>query len=315
MQKPKLPALIEFEFPDISLSIGDIVSRAARFVRTNYKLVYRLYLVPTSIYVICWELMLWLAEHAWMPMHTKVSNSAFDISLAGIVVCFLLIWFCVWWLRTQALTLWLLMSGAETSLESAVKRSRDFRMLWIYFPTLIIELVEAAWSTVLMIFISQAEASKSTTQVLQAAGLYFALLIVWTVPFRMLAILNLFPAYNLLVTESSIGKGFKKFFFYCQNAPLTIFYATAATAIVVNCLELPITIPTAIGGAFQASGLDQAMIEWFTLVPRLVMEIAIGAVSTAMCTVIAVLLDNELQVRLQGRDVVDRLTKFQSKQG
>lgn len=306
--------LIQFELPSNSLSMGDLVGRAARFARINYKLVLELYLIPMSVYVLCWEVLLWMADHLWAPVGEVNSTFSLDLKVLLVFACFMVIWFCIWWLRVKALTLWFLMTGAETSLTSAAKRARDLRMLWIYLPTVFIELTEAAWSTIITIFISQADSTKSISAALQMTGFYFAILILWLLPFRMLATLNLFPAYHILVSEQSVSKGFAKFWFYCRQAPLTLFFAIFAVVIVIDSLELPILLPTAIGGALQLTNtLNKDLLDWLELIPRLVLEILIGVASSAVFAAFTVLLDNELKIKLEGRDVTSILDHFITK--
>lgn len=303
---------IQFELPANSLTMGDLVGRAARFVRVNYRLVFELFLIPMIVYILCWELLLWLADHLWAPLGGN-TEFALDIRLAIVLFCFLAIWFCIWWLRVKVLALWLLMTGFETSVIAANKRARDLRMFWIFLPTVFIELTEAAWSTLLMIFISQSD-SKSLSAALQITGLYFGMLILWILPFRMFATFNLYPAYNALVSEQSLGKGFGKFWFYCTRAPLTLFFATLALVLVIDSLELPIMLPSAVGGALQLShAFNKDVIEWVELIPRLVMEIVIGVVSSGICSAFAVLLDNDLKIKLEGRDVTSTLEQFIAK--
>ena len=304
--------VLQFELPANSLTLGDLVGRSARFVRTNYRFIYELFLIPTAAYVVCWEILFWIADHLWAPVGGN-ANVALDLRVGIVVFCFFAIWFCLFWLRVKALTLWLLMTGHETTKDGAVKRARDLRMLWIFLPTACIELIEAVWSTLLMIFISQAD-TKSVSAAFQITGLYFGLLILWLLPFRMLATFNLYPAYHALVSEQTIGKGFAKFWFYCRRAPMTLFLATFLLVFVINSIEMPIMLPPAIGGGLRAiHAFSKETIEWIELIPRLVMEILIGVVSTAMCAAFAVLLDNQLKIKLEGRDVTADLEQFRTR--
>ena len=70
----------------------------------------------------------------------------------------------------------------------------------------------------------------------------------------------------------------------------------------------------AIGGGLRAiHAFSKETIEWIELIPRLVMEILIGVVSTAMCAAFAVLLDNQLKIKLEGRDVTADLEQFRTR--
>lgn len=304
---------IQFDLPDSSLTIGDLVGRAARFVRANFRLIFELYLIPMTVYVFFWELLFWISNHLFASV-TGDSNPALDPRVFLLGLCILSIWFCIWWLRVKTLALWLLMTNSEDSVESALKRARDYRMFWIYLPTVFIELTEAVWSTLLLIFMSQAETSKSATAALQITGMYFAVLILWVLPFRMLTTLNLFPAYNILVSEQSIGKGFAKFWFYCRRAPLTLLFATVAVVIVLNSIELPSLLPSTIAGALQASQImSKDLVEWLELMPRLVIESLIGVLTAGICATFIVLVDNQLKIELEGQDVTARLERFMTK--
>ncbi|MDZ4837034.1 MAG: hypothetical protein SGJ27_24895 [Candidatus Melainabacteria bacterium] len=316
MPETNNPVSLQFELPNSSLSIGDLVGRAARFVPANFKFVFKLYLSAVTIYVLGWELLLYIAEYLWTPLESGNSATPFDIRIPLLIACLLIIWFCVWWLRVKTLTLWLLMTGEETNLDTAAARARDFRMLWIYLPTIGIELTEAIWSSLLLIFINHIETTESVADTMQATGSYIVLVVLWVLPFRMLAILNLFPAYNALVSERSIKQGFAKFWFHCRRAPMLVIFVTFLTAIVINCLELPIMITAIAEGTLQALGiLNKDAIKILTLIPRLVMEIMIGTASSGIFAVVAVLFDNELKIRLEGRDLTSTLKEFELKRG
>jgi hypothetical protein len=310
MQAAKPPALIKFEMPEVSLSIADIIGRAARFGRENWRLSIRLFAIPELINVVCWEALMMVAQYLWVPVNS------YALRALMIIACFLAIGISVLLIRSAFYAQWLLLTGKATSVEQAIATARTYKLFLAYWPTFIVNFIEAAWSTFLIILGAEimAETVHETERILGVTGMYVALVVMWYLPFRITTLYNMMFAYDFLINEPTYRKGLGRFLFTCSGLPLQVFCSIFLLALTLNLLDIPVLGTSVIENIVEATTkIDREIIQQVGIVPRMMLEATIGLIGSSIAAPTILLLNNEWRIRLEGKDVTDALTKLESR--
>lgn len=308
LAKFKPTATFEYRLPEMSLSIADIIGRAARIWRSNWKLFAQLFLLPETLYIICWELLVAAVENLWAPL----GSMAFRATI--MIVGMLAITGSMFLIRAACYAQWLVMSGRESSMDAAVRASYRFKLLVIYWPSIMVDLLEIACATAIVL-LSQETMAKQVHEIeelLGLTGLYIAFVIAWYVPFRMLKILNMIAAYHLLVAETTYRKGLADMIVIFSQKPLQIFLSVFLLSLVLTMVEMPVYLFSVVQGILETTTkIPHDVLRWCELVPRVICESCTGAIGSAITASAILLLDNEWRIRVEAKDVVEKLKKLE----
>jgi hypothetical protein len=303
----KSAATIEYELPSVSLSIGDILGRAARIWRANWKLFAGLYLFPEFLYVFCWELLVIAIENLWAPAGSTALRAAI------IMVGMLSITTAVFLIRAACYAQWLLMSGREPTLSAALKVAYRFKLIVIYWPTIMVDLLEIAFATALVLMSQEvlAQQVQKTEELLGVSGLYIAFIIAWYMPFRMVKIANIFAAYHFLISESTYRKGLADMIVIFSRKPLQVMFSIFLLSLVLGLIEMPVYLFTVLETILSSTTkISHEQLKWIETIPRAFAESCIGAIGSAIAANATLLLDNEWRIRVEGRDVIENLKRL-----
>ena len=291
----------------MSLSIGDIIGRAARIWRENWKLFARLYLFPEILYVICWELLVAAIENLWSP-------SPFAIRASIMIVGMLAITGSLFLIRAASYAQWLVMSGSYSNISEAVRASYRFKLLVVYWPSIMVDLFEIACATAMVVLGQEVMAKqvRDAEEILGVTGLYIAFIIAWYVPFRVLKILNVIVAYHLLIAQTTYRAGLADLIVIFSRKPLQIFSAVLLLSCVLSMLEMPAYLFSVVQGILESTTkIPHDVLRWLELIPRGFCEGCIGAICSAILASAVLLFDNEWRIRVEAKDVVENLNKLE----
>jgi len=306
--KLKPTATIDYELPRMSLSIGDILGRSARIWRSNWKLFAGLYLFPEFLYVFCWEVLVEAVENLWAP------TGSFAVRAAIMITGMLAITGSVFLIRAACYAQWLNMSGREPNLQSALKAAYRFKLIVLFWPTIMIDLLEIACATALVLMSQDvmAQQVRKTEELLGVTGLYLGFLIAWYMPFRMIKIANLVASYHFLISESTYRKGLADLIVIFIRKPMQIMFSVFLLSLLLGLIEMPVYLFTLVETIVTATTkLSHEQLKWIETLPRALAESSIGMIGSAITASAVLLLDNEWRIRVEAKDVVEKLNKLE----
>ncbi len=303
MQKLNHP--IQLELPHDSLTVADIIGRAARFTRTHYRIFGKIFLIPLTLYCIGWQMLYWLME----------MTDSLVVRAVAVVLCFFVILAMFYWMRVISVAFWLLVAGNEDDFSRATKKANRLTTLLVFLPNLILELIMTSWITVLIVWLDEvSNVSSGTDKTYKAVAIfvsYFALLLISILPIRIFQLVNLFFAYHMLVSEKTLKAGLKQTLQLLRREGWLIFWAFNFFVVVENLIETPNWLGLMLEGSLVSTAqTNKALTAFLAFLPRLVLEVFTGVITWSISTILIPLFDNELRVRIEAKDVTDSLSRL-----
>jgi|AGTN01.1.fsa_nt_gi hypothetical protein len=297
------------ELPSNSLSIADIVGRASRLMRMNYKLGLRILLFPVGLYYIFAEVLFGIVQYTWLPQGDLQLRIVTGV--AGTLICIGVVFL----MRVGTVTLWLLMSGKETDPAKAWNRAMHPRLLLLLFPTIVVELIGIFLMTFYMIALKDiSEQSGDPSAAIATLTLYLVFLLIWALPMRAFELFNSLVVYNVLITKGSFKAGFKKVWSDFLARPFLLIFALTFLCLIANLIEVTSLMATIVDGVLRLFlKMNATILNWIVFVPRLFFEVLTGLMTSWICAVSILLLDNEMSIRLDGSDILTSVEKLEGR--
>lgn len=294
------------ELPNTSLSVADLVGRASRLMRMNFKLALRIFLFPVGLYYVFAEILFWVVQYTWLPQGDLVLRVC--AGAGGTVVCAAVVYL----MRVGTVTLWLLMSRKETDAGKAWNRANHPRLLLYFSPTIAIELVGIFLMTFYMIALRDVGQSSDSSASIVTLSLYLLFLIVWALPMRAFELFNALFAYNILISKGSFRAGLQKVLSDCFSRPLLLIYALLFICLIANLIEVTSLLSGIFDGVCRyLLKIPASILPWVVFVPRLFFEVLTGLMTAWIVAASILLLDNELSIRLDGSDILSSVEKLE----
>lgn len=299
--------MTSLQFQDTSLSITDLAGRSARWIRPNFKSLFAFFFWVQVLYHGSWEAFVWIIEKQGVHAF-EVDSSRWALLLS--FIAFIAIEFEV---GARCVAIWSVMNGKESDLSTALKKARTPRLFVVFLPTILNELSVAIPMSFLLLMANEVTQSRDHPVSIDVTLLFgFLALLLWIIPFKVIVTANIFAAYTILGREGSIRAGLKKIWFFIRKAPLTVLYSLVLMGSLGSLIELPAMMTLFVDEAIkQFSGLDKTAVNILCLFLRLIVESTFSVVSLAFAIAAAALVDNELRIRLEGKDIMDKLDRIE----
>ncbi len=292
------------------LSIADLAGRAGRWVRPNLKLIFLVLFVPELIYHLSWEAFSWLLEKQGMGAFLSWPGVALVASLLVLILS-------LYEIAARCVAIWFLIIAKEVEFSKALSRARKARLLLVFFPTIVNELLVALPFGFLLLIANEIDklGHKAHGLGLDLVILNgFLFLLLWTVPFKAIFMANMAAAFTILAREESIASGLKKVIYFCRRAPHTVLYAILAFALIASIIEVPSMLAIVAENIIKATiTFDKELIEWAAAIVRILISAGMVLISLGFEIAAAALLDNELRIRLDGCDIIEGINRLANK--
>lgn len=296
------------ELPNTSLSVADIVGRAARLMRMNWKHALRVFLFPVGLWYVFAEILFWLVQYTWLPQGDLV------LRLAAAAVGTLLCVGVVYLMKVACVSLWFLMSGKESDPTKAWNRANHPRILLYFAPTMVVELIGIFLMTFYMIALKDVAASADPSSSIVTLTLYLLFLCLWALPMRAFELFNSLVAYNILVSKGSFQAGFRKAWSDFLAKPFLLIYALFFICLIANFIEVTSLLSSLFDGLCRfLLKINENILLWVVFIPRLFFEVLTGLMTSWICGASILLLDNEMSIRLDGSDILASVEKLEAR--
>lgn len=297
------------ELPTTSLSIADIIGRASRLMRMNYKLCLRILLFPVGLYYVFAELLFGIVQYTWLPQGELQLRIVAGV--AGTLICIGVVFL----MKVGNVTLWILMSGKETDPTKAWNRANHPRLLLLFFPTIVVELIGIFLMTFYMIALKDISGqSGDPSASIATLMLYLVFLLIWALPMRAFELFNSLVAYNVLISKGSFKAGFKKVWSDFLARPFLLIFALTFLCLIANLIEVTSLLSSLIDNVIRLFlKVNANIVNWIVFVPRLFFEVLTGLMTSWICAASVLLLDNEMSIRLDGSDILTSVEKLEAR--
>lgn len=290
--------------------MADLAGRSARWIRPNIKLLFLSLFIPQLVYHIAWEAYMWILEN--QGVDSLLSAMSFVLA-----ACLMVMMFILYEIGARCVAFWYLLLGKESDFRFALRRARRGALLLVFLPMVLNDLFVAAPTSFMLIVIAE---SNKLGHAGRAVGydlaviFGFLLLLLWTVPYKIIFIANLSAAFTILARDESITSGLGKLVFFASWAPWMVLWALILFGFIAGLIEMPEMIVVVFEELIkQFLSLDRTILTWLGLIIRVTTESLFSILSLAFVIGAAALFDNELRIRLEGQDIVDRLHRIKSR--
>ncbi len=301
--KTDIAEMFSHDFADFILSPADLVGRAFRLTRKDWKTLVRVSAVPAFVYVFSYSMVGWLTSHSSIGVPNIVALLVFDFFVAvgsGFA------------LRVIQFALVSLLLGQYSGLEIALIESRKkiWFLFWISLPAMLIDVaIFVAVALSLWLMVPGYAGGKNTIVAGVGAILYFGLILM-SVPLSCLILLNLFFIVILIAERLSVRECFIRFRNLCANTNALGYMACffSLFALVSFALDMCTTLATAMNlSGTLPSGVTKEILKIAELLLRCAILMPFSAFLTGAAAAGCVGLYKQLTMKLEGADLIKKL--------
>jgi hypothetical protein len=291
------------DFADCILSPADIVSRAYRITRKDWKVLALVSAIPAFVYIFSYSMVGWLAVHSGIGVSNIVALLVIDLFVAvgsGIA------------LRVIQFALVSLLLGQYPSLQIALTESgkKIWLIFWISLPSGLVDVavfILCALSVWLMV---PGLAGGKNTIVAGVGAIIYCGLVLITVPFNCLMLLNLFFICILIAERLSVRKCFIRFINFCASADALGYMACffSLFAIVSFSVDMCTALLTTVNlSGMLPPGVTKEISKTVELLLNCALSMPFNAFLTGAAAAGCAGLYSQLTMKLEGADLVTSL--------
>ena len=296
---------VKIELPDTLLTAGDLVGRAVRIGRANWLSLGRFFLVPTFVYWLSIPCAFWDPE-TYTNEFSAATN--FWIIASGCLLIFL----SIWEISVRKFALIYYLAGNANSIEDGLQKAQ--KKMWLILllstPVLIFEVFENFLSVLAtkVGHVSEhiANSYSFVYWEMLLSGLELALLL----PFLWVIMLNAYFMACVIFEKTSIARACVRFFPLSFQDSRYITLALVLMSIVYFCVGGPV-----IGLLSFQYALPKDAFWYFACgLGSAALAAPLDGFMSAIITICGALLYKQVCARIEGKDLLDKLSILEAKQ-
>ncbi|MBC8000885.1 MAG: hypothetical protein IAF58_23260 [Leptolyngbya sp.] len=295
------PAKLSIQLPTQDLTAGDIVGKAFRIARLNWRVFFQIFLLPNLCALLGSDAIFWAAEKEYVPR---------PIAYGVIAASAMLMFFAVWEIAVRKQALLNLIAQDKFDLRECLVEAKknSAKILVMISPVIMIEFLTNGGTLIALIFLKQASGEGIGREANATIGMVIlGLLLLSIIPSTILSVSNTFFLTIYANEQQGIWATLVRFFnLVKQELVLCFIYVLLMVAacmiiILATFIEMP---------------FEWLPKSWLTdfgaLLTGLIFVGPIQAFFTAATTVGSAMLYKQIRARHDGSDLIERLSMLET---
>lgn len=287
--------------PDEPSVVSDLVGYAVRWVRANFRFLFKTLIYPVVLYVAIWEAIQWLVNHSGSPY--------FGIMIS---LCLVFLVAITYELGVRQIAFWSLFAGRKKDYGGALKVARHPVILILFLPVLVLELL-LVFLLFLLLPDLHAQATKGSH--LYVLIVIFGLLL-FSCPYSFVALWNSLLACFVETEQLSLVKATGRILNFQLKSPVLFIWAMGFFAtidyLIEASLELGVSLIMLLPGI--ATGFTHVLLEWITIIFKVIAMSVLQVFLFGFRIAAATCIYNEFRMRLEGADITRSISAIRHEQ-